>query len=94
MVCCLLYVDSLLTKSDRLDILVGIWLQRAVAGTWITYISFLRNRIVCDSGYHLLNIYIVPTTELKMLLVFSFNVRSTSTRHRLLAFPIREQILE
>lgn len=72
-----IHIGTLLAKNDCLNILVVVCLQRGVTGACIIYIAFSRNRIVYDSSCYLLSTYNVPAAELKMLLVFSFNLRST-----------------
>lgn len=44
-------VNSLIAINDYLNMLVVVWLQRAMAGAFVIYITSLRNRIVCDSSY-------------------------------------------
>lgn len=78
----LIYISTLLAKNDCLNILVVVRLQSGVSGACIIYIVFSRNGIVYDSSYNdgsynLLSIYNVPAAELKMLLMFSFNLHNT-----------------
>lgn len=74
-------VHSLIAMNDCLNILVVVWLQKTMTGACIIYITFLRNRIVCDSSYYFLSTCNVPATELKNLFVFSSNLHNTRVRH-------------